>query len=119
MLKNTYISFIRLNLYSLLYKGYYFFRKFVNKLFYFNIFNSILDIDIYSNYYILFNFIENKNKKFYIYFSTYKDKTLSAFKSLKYIIKYNNYIIKRLYSNKNIIIKNKAFNNYRYNYNIS
>ena len=119
MLKNTYISYIELNLYSLFYKDYLFSRKFINKLFYFNIFSSILDISIHSNNYILFDFIKNKNKKFYIYFNIYKDKILSIFKSLKYIIKYNNYVIKYLYNNKNIIIKNKVFNNYRYNYDIS
>ena len=119
MLENAYISYIRSNLHSLSYKGYLFSRKFINKLFHFNIFSLILDISIRLNYYILFSFIENKNKKFYIYFNIYKDKVLSIFKLLKYIIKYNNYVIKRLYSNKNIVVKNKAFNNYRYNYNIS
>ena len=93
-------------------------KKYVNKLFYFDIFNFIFNIDIRLNYRILFNFIKNKNKKFYIYFNIYKYEVFSAFKSFKLNIEYNDFIIKRIRNNKNLIIKNKVFNDYRYDYKI-
>ena len=93
-------------------------RKYINELFYFNIFNSISNINIRLNYRILFNFTKNKNKKFYIYFDIYKYKTFNAFKSFKLNIKYNEFIIKYIRNNENTIIKNKIFNDYRYNYKI-
>ena len=61
---------------------------------------------------MLFNFIKNKYKKFFIYFNIYKYKIFNAFKSFKLNIEYNKFIIKHIYNNKNIIIKNKIFNDY-------
>ena len=87
-------------------------RKYVNEIFYFDIFNFIFNIDIRLNYRILFNFIKNKNKKSYIYFNIYKYEVFSVFKFLKLNIKYNDFIIKRIRKNKDTIIKNKTFNNY-------
>ena len=84
------------------------------KLFYFNIFDSILEKEIRVNYRLFFDFIKNKNKKFYIYFDIYKNEALSTFKFLKVNVKYNNNIIKRIYNNEDIIIKNKVFNDYKY-----
>ena len=107
-----------LNLHSLFYKNYLTSKKYINKLFYFDIFDFILEKEIRVNYRLLFDFIKNKNKKFYIYFDTYKDEALNIFKSLKVNVEYNDNIIKRIRSNEDIIIKNKVFNNYRYDYKI-
>ena len=112
ILKNVYIFYVNVKFYLLSYKDYLSLKKYVNKLFYFNIFNFIFDIDIRLNYRILFNFMKNKNKKFYVYFNIYKYKILSVFKFLKLNIEYNNFIIKRIRNNENIIIKNKVFNDY-------
>ena len=109
---------MNLNLHSLSYKNYLTLEKYINKLFYFDIFDSILEKEIRVNYRLLFDFIKNKNKKFYIYFNTYKDEVLNIFKSLKVNIEYNDNIIKRIYSNEDTIIKNKVFNDYRYDYKI-
>ena len=109
---------MNLNLHSLSYKNYLTLEKYINKLFYFDIFDSILEKEIRVNYRLLFDFIKNKNKKFYIYFDIYKNEILSIFKFFKINIKYDNNIIKRIRSNEDIIIKNKVFNDYRYNYKI-
>ena len=118
ILKDIYIFYINVKLYLLSYKDYLSSEKYVNELFYFDIFNLIFNIDIRLNHRILFNFIKNKNKKFYIYFNIYKHETLNAFKSLKLNIEYNNFIIKRIRNNEDIIVKNKIFNNYQYDYKI-
>ena len=118
ILKDIYIFYVNIKFYLLSYKGYLSLEKYVNELFYFDIFNPISNIDIRLNYRILFNFIKNKNKKFYIYFNIYKYKAFNAFKSLKLNIKYNDFIIKRIRNNENSIIKNKVLNNYRYDYKI-
>ena len=118
ILKDIYIFYVNVKFYLLSYKNLLSLKKYVNELFYFNIFNFIFNIDIRLNYRILFNFIKYKNKKFYIYFNIYKYEVLSVFKSLKLNIEYNDFIIKRIYNNKNLIVKNKIFNNYRYNYKI-
>ena len=110
---------MNLNLHSLSYKNYLTLEKYINKLFYFDIFDSILEKEIRVNYRLLFDFIKNKNKKFYIYFDTYKDEVLSIFKSLKINVEYNDNIIKRIRNNEDIIIKNKVFNDYRYDYKIN
>ena len=81
ILKDIYIFFVNAKFYLLFYKGYLSLRKYINELFYFDIFNFIFNIDIRLNYRILFNFIKNKNKFFYIYFNIYKYEILSAFKS--------------------------------------
>ena len=112
ILKDIYIFYVNINFYLLFYKNYLSPKKYVNELFYFNIFNFIFNIDIRLNYRILFNFIKNKNKKFYIYFNIYKHEAFNAFKSFKLNIEYSDFIIKRIYNNKNSIIKNKIFNNY-------
>ena len=83
VLQNAYVFYVEIKLHSLSYKDYLLSGKYVNELFYFNIFNPIFNTDIRPNYRILFNFIKNKNKKFYIYFNTYKNKILSVFKFLK------------------------------------
>ena len=49
-LENAYISYIKLNLHSLSYKEHLILNKYINKLFYFDIFNLILNVDIRSNY---------------------------------------------------------------------
>ena len=66
----------------------------------------------------MFKFIKNVNKRFYIYFDIYKNNVFNVFKSFKVNIKYNNFIIKRIYNNKNIVIKNQIFNNFKYDYEI-
>ena len=109
---------MNLNLHSLSYKNYLTLEKYINKLFYFDIFDSILEKEIRVNYRLLFDFIKNKNKKFYIYFNIYKDKAFNIFKFLKINIEYDDNIIKRVRSNKDTIIKNKVFNDYRYDYKI-
>ena len=116
--EDVYVSYIKLNLYSLFYKGHLIFNKYVNELFYFDIFNFISNIDIRSNYRIMFKFIKNVNKRFYIHFDIYKNKIFNIFKLFKINIKYNNFIIKRIYSDENIIIKNQIFNNFKYDYKI-
>ena len=54
----------------------------------------------------MFKFIKNVNKKFYIHFDIYKNEIFNVFKLLKINVKYNDFIIKRIYNNKNIVIKN-------------
>ena len=54
----------------------------------------------------MFKFIKNVNKRFYIYFDIYKNKAFNVFKSFKINIKYNDFIIKRIYNDENIVIKN-------------
>ena len=54
----------------------------------------------------MFKFIKNVNKRFYINFNIYKNKAFNVFKSFKINIKYNNFIIKRIYNDENIVIKN-------------
>ena len=117
-LEDVYIFYIKLNFYSLSYKEYLIFNKYVNELFYFDIFDFILNVNIYSNYRIMFKFIKNVNKFFYIYFDIYKNKAFNIFKSLKINVKYNDFIIKRIYNDENIVIKNQIFNNFKYDYKI-
>ena len=50
MLENAYIFYIKSSFYSLFYKKHLIFDKYVNELFYFNIFNLISSVDIRSNY---------------------------------------------------------------------
>ena len=69
-LEDVYIFYIKLNLYSLFYKEHLIFDKYVNKLFYFDIFDFILNVNIRLNYQIMFKFIKDVNKRFYIYFDT-------------------------------------------------
>ena len=116
--KDAYIFYVKLNLHFLFYKKHLNFNKYVNKLFYFDIFNFISNIDIYLNYRIIFKFIKNVNKRFYIHFDIYKNKVFNIFRSFKINIKYNNFIIKRIYNDENIIIKNQIFNNFKYDYKI-
>ena len=66
----------------------------------------------------MFKFIKNVNKRSYIHFDTHKNKVFNIFKSFKINIKYNNFIIKRIYSDKNIVIKNQIFNDFKYDYKI-
>ena len=66
----------------------------------------------------MFKFIKNVNKRFYIYFDIYKNEVFNVFKLFKINVKYNNFIIKRIYNNENIIIKNQVFNNFKYDYKI-
>ena len=54
----------------------------------------------------MFKFIKDVNKRFYIYFNIYKNKAFNIFKSFKVNIKSDDFIIKRIYSDKNIVIKN-------------
>ena len=118
ILKDIYIFCVNVKFYSLSHKNHLSLRKYVNELFYFDIFNFIFDIDIRLNYRILFNFMKNKNKRFYVYFNIYKYEVFSVFKFLKLNIEYSDFIIKRIYNNEDSIVKNKIFNNYQYNYNI-
>ena len=67
----------------------------------------------------MFKFIKNVNKRFYVHFDAYKNKILNIFKSLKINLKHNNFIIKRIYNDENIIIKNQIFNNFKYDYKIN
>ena len=53
----------------------------------------------------MFKFIKNVNKRFYIHFNIYKNKVFNVFKLFKINVKYNNFIIKRIYSDENIVIK--------------
>ena len=48
--ENVYIFYIKLNLYLLFHKGHLIFDKYVNKLFYFDIFDLISSVDIRLNY---------------------------------------------------------------------
>ena len=54
----------------------------------------------------MFKFIKNVNKRFYIYFDIHKNETLSGFKLFKINVKYNDFILKCIHSDKNIVIKN-------------
>ena len=54
----------------------------------------------------MFEFIKKINKKCYIHFDIYKNKTFNVFKLFKINVKYDNFIIKRIYNDENIIIKN-------------
>ena len=81
------------------------FNKYINELFHFDIFDFILNVNIYSNYRIMFKFIKNVNKRFYIHFDAYKNKVFNIFKLFKINVKYNDFIIKRIYNNENIVIK--------------
>ena len=119
VIKNTYITYAKFNLYSLSHNGYLLLEKYINELFHFNLFGSIIDIDIRVNYRILFNFMKDKYKKFYVYFDVFKNRVLSAFKLLKKNVEYNKYRIKRLRSDDNSVIKNKVFNNFYYDNNIA
>ena len=104
-LENVYVFYVRLNLYSLFYKKHLILDKYVNELFYFDIFDLISSVDIRSNYRIIFEFIKNVNKKSYIHFDAYKNKAFNVFKLFKINVKYNDFIIKRIYNNENIVIK--------------
>ena len=53
----------------------------------------------------MFKFIKNVNKKFYIYFDVYKNEIFNVFKSFKINVKHDNFIIKCIYNNENIVIK--------------
>ena len=66
----------------------------------------------------MFKFIKNVNKFFYIYFDVYKNEIFNIFKLFKISVKYNDFIIKRIYNNKNIVIKNQIFNDFKYDYKI-
>ena len=67
---------------------------------------------------MIFKFIKNVNKRFYIYFDIYKNEAFNIFKSFKINIKYNDFIIKCIYNDENIVIKNQIFNNFKYNHEI-
>ena len=66
----------------------------------------------------MFKFIKNVNKRFYIHFDVYKNEIFNVFKLLKINVKHNDFIIKRIYNNKNIVIKDQIFNNFKYDYKI-
>ena len=66
----------------------------------------------------MFKFIKKVNKRFYVHFDVYKNKVFNVFKFFKINMKHNNFIIKRIHNNKNIIIKNQIFNNFKYDYKI-
>ena len=66
----------------------------------------------------MFKFIKNDNKRSYIHFDAYKNKIFNVFKLFKINIKYINFIIKRIYSDEDIVIKNQIFNNFKYDYKI-
>ena len=106
MFENVYVFCVKSNLHSLSYKEHLIFDKYVNALFYFDIFDLILNMNIYSNHRMMFEFIKNVNKRFYIHFDAYKNEIFNVFKSFKINVKYNNFIIKRIYNNENIVIKN-------------
>ena len=53
----------------------------------------------------MFKVIKNVNKRFYIYFDIYKNEIFNVFKSFKINIIYSNFIIKRIYIDENIVIK--------------
>ena len=54
----------------------------------------------------MFKFIKNVNKRFYIHFDTHKNKIFNVFKLFKINVKHSDFIIKRIYSDENIVIKN-------------
>ena len=54
----------------------------------------------------MFKFIKNVNKRFYVHFDVYKNEILNVFKLFKINVKYNDFIIKRIYNDKDIVIKN-------------
>ena len=118
-LKDIYVFYVKLNLHSLFYKKHLISNKYINELFHFDIFNLISNIDIRLNYRMMFKFIKNVNKRFYIHFDAYKNETLNIFKLFKINIKHNDFIIKHIHNDKNIIIKNQIFNNFKYNYKIN
>ena len=105
-LEDVYIFYVKSNFHFLSHKKHLIFDKYINELFYFDIFNLISSVDIRSNYQIIFEFIKNVNKRFYVYFDVYKNETLNVFKSFKINVKHNNFIIKRIYNDENIAIKN-------------
>ena len=117
--KNVYIFYIKLNLHSLSHKKHLIFDKYINKLFHFDIFDLILSVNIRLNYRIIFEFIKDVNKRFYVHFDAYKDETLNVFKSLKINVKHNDFIIKRIYNDEDIVIKNQIFNDFKYDYKIN
>ena len=49
--------------------------------------------------------MKNVNKRFYVHFDAHKDEIFNVFKLFKINIKHNDFIIKRIYNNENIIIK--------------
>ena len=49
--------------------------------------------------------MKNVNKRFYIHFNIYKNKTFNVFKLFKINVKHNNFIIKYIYNDENIVIK--------------
>ena len=104
-LEDVYIFYIKLNFHSLSHKEHLNFDKYINELFYFNIFNFISSVDIRSNYRIMFKFIKDVNKRSYIHFNVYKNKVFNVFKSFKINVKYNDFIIKRIYNDEDIVIK--------------
>ena len=117
--ENVYVFCVKLNLHFLLYKKHLIFNKYINELFHFDIFDFISNVDIRLNYRIMFKFIKNVNKRFYIHFDVYKNEILNVFKSLKVNVKHNNFIIKRIYNDENIVIKNQIFNDFKYDYEIN
>ena len=94
------------------------FNKYINELFHFDIFDFILNVNIRLNYRIMFKFIKDVNKRFYVHFDAYKNEIFNIFKSFKINMKYNDFIIKRIHSDENIVIKNQIFNNFKYDYEI-
>ena len=54
----------------------------------------------------MFKFIKNINKRFYVHFDIHKNEILNIFKLFKINVKHNDFIIKRIHSDKNIVIKN-------------
>ena len=66
----------------------------------------------------MFKFIKNVNKFFYVHFDIYKNEAFNIFKLFKINMKYNNFIIKHIYNDENIVIKNQIFNNFKYDYEI-
>ena len=55
---------------------------------------------------MIFKFMKDINKRFYIHFDIHKNEAFNVFKSFKINIKYNDFIIKRIHSDENIVIKN-------------
>ena len=66
----------------------------------------------------MFKFIKNVNKRFYIHFDIHKNEVFNIFKSFKINVKHNDFIIKRIHNDENIIIKNQIFNNFKYDHEI-
>ena len=117
-LENVYIFYIRSNLYLLFHKKHLILNKYVNELFHFDIFDFISSVDIRSNYRIMFEFMKNVNKKSYVHFDAHKNKAFNVFKSFKINVKYDDFIIKRIYNDENIVIKDQIFNNFKYDHEI-